>query len=157
MKGKNKNIKEDVWKRINIKGEDDCWEWKGYVLSNGYGQIRIDYRRYRTHRLVYELTYGPIPEGLLVCHKCNNRKCCNPKHLYVGTQKDNLKQMIEDGRKPIGENSSKAKLNWKQINEIRKKYIPYIYTQKRLGKEYSISESECFLIINNKVWKNKEV
>jgi len=151
-----RNILEDVLKRINKKGEDDCWEWMGCILQSGYGQVRINYKKYRVHRFIYEKMCDIIPSGLLVLHTCNNPKCCNPNHLFLGTHQDNMDQMVKDGRKLSGENSSRAKLNWKQVNEIRKKYIPYKYTQKQLGKEYGISEAECFLIINNKVWKDKE-
>lgn len=78
-----KNTFEDVWKRINIKDKDNCWEWKGYLNSNGYGQIKINLKRYTVTRIVYELTYSKIPKGLYISHKCNNKKCCNPQHLFL--------------------------------------------------------------------------
>lgn len=85
------NIKlaiERFWLLVDIKGEDECWPWRGGINSNGYGG----------HRRAYELTKGPIPEGLIVMHLCNNPPCCNPKHLEAGTQSENIQIMRVLGR-----------------------------------------------------------
>lgn len=87
----NVTIKQ-FWTYVEILGTDDCWEWQN-GLSDGYGHVWIDGKKIKTRRLVYTLTYGPIPDGLLVCHTCDNRKCCNPKHLFLGTHEDNAREV----------------------------------------------------------------
>lgn len=86
------------WDRVQISGVDDCWPWKLSTGSHGYGQVRHQRLTLLTHRIAYELTYGAIPDDLLVLHRCDNRPCCNPSHLFLGTAKDNMQDMHQKGR-----------------------------------------------------------
>jgi hypothetical protein len=93
------------------KSPSGCWIWTGAFNSNGYGHIFTgsDGRATKTqlaHRLIYEMKYGAIPEGMNVCHKCDVPACCNPDHLFVGTQADNLRDMRNKGRNPTSEEIS---------------------------------------------------
>lgn len=81
-----------------IKTENNCWEWTGSLWSNGYGRLRYDNKHQRAHRVSYLLHKGLIPDGLLVCHTCDNPKCINPKHLFLGTNKDNMDDADKKGR-----------------------------------------------------------
>lgn len=150
------NKPEDIWKSVNKKGDDGCWEWVGYKNKDGYGRMKVDYKMYHVHRIVYELTYGPIPDGLLICHRCNNRSCCNPNHLYLGTQKDNMEQCVFEGRlkTSFGEKHGQSKLNEKDVKKIKELYNTKNYSQRCLGKLFNISHSEISRIINNQVWKH---
>lgn len=75
-----------------------CWEWQAAKLPSGYGQAIFEGRHYRAHRMAYELWVGPIPEGMHVCHKCDNPPCCNPEHLFIGTAFDNMRDAASKGR-----------------------------------------------------------
>jgi len=92
--------------RVKINESNGCWEFTG-ALRNGYGTIKIKNKLYLAHRISWELNFGIIPIGLFVLHKCDNRKCVNPDHLFLGTQKDNMKDAFSKGRIkiPINKNN----------------------------------------------------
>lgn len=92
---------------IEIVTETGCWIWTKAWTRAGYGQLDINKKRMYTHRLSYEKFKGLIPEGMIVCHKCDTPSCCNPDHLFVGTFKDNTMDKIAKGRQPRGEELSK--------------------------------------------------
>ncbi len=82
------------------KDENDCWNFKG-ALRSGYGAIKYNGKICGAHRVSFEITNGKIPDGLLVCHKCDNKKCVNPEHLFLGTYKDNMQDCLKKGRMVI--------------------------------------------------------
>lgn len=149
-----KNKFEDVWKRINIKGDDDCWEWGGYLKKDGYGTISINSLLYYVHRVVYILTYGSIPNEKLILHHCDNRKCCNPKHLFLGTDQDNSNDMLYKHRQNRGEKVNTNKLTTLQVLKIRKLYSTGNYLQRELGEIYEITSRNICSIVNNKTWRH---
>jgi predicted XRE-type DNA-binding protein len=151
-----KNKIENIWNNIDKKDISECWNWLGSLGNHGYGQISINWKKYLSHRIVYELTYGEIPEGMCICHKCDNRKCCNPEHLFLGTHQDNSNDMIAKGRQfhPIGELSSNRKLTEKDVLEIRRLYSTNNYSTRQLTKIFKISQTNISLIVNNKIWKH---
>lgn len=149
------------WNKVKKDSDDKCWEWLGSKYYNGYGQFYERPNKIVAHRYSYELHYGKINDTtLVVCHKCDNRKCVNPNHLFLGTQSDNLKDMVSKGRRVHssrkGTNNGMCKLTEKEVEDIRKRYTNEKISAKLLGKEYGISESQTLRIINNESWKTGE-
>lgn len=102
-------IEDRLWPRVR-KDESGCWLWTGAKKQGGYGKISAggDNGWVLTHRVAWELTNGLIPAGLMVCHRCDVPACCNPGHLFLGTARDNMQDMIAKGRHCHGEAMSRA-------------------------------------------------
>ena len=133
-----------------------CWEFQGCKLKDGYGLIgrkRLDGKRAidRTHRVMWEIVFGPIPEGLWVLHKCDNPPCCNPAHLFLGTQFDNMADMYAKGRgvNNVGEKNSNAKLTQEQVEVIRADDR----LQRVIAAEYGVVKQTISWIQTGKTWK----
>lgn len=131
QRDKGTSLAERLWRRVDRAAPDDCWEWQGYISTSGYGLMGRGTRAegtVGTHRVAWEVTNGPIPAGLLVCHTCDNRLCCNPAHMFLGTIYDNAQDMKRKGRGRGAEGSSNghAKLTRSQVDEIVQRYEPAI-------------------------------
>lgn len=161
-----KNIK-NFWKKVDKKGEDECWEWVASKNNHGYGQFKINKKPYLSHRISWILSNGQIPQDdsyfktLHILHSCDNPGCQNPNHLFLGTQKDNMEDMINKNRQSInrqtrnqGEKCGAHKLTEEQVLKIRQKYSTCLYTQKQLADEYGVGQDQISRIVNNKTWKH---
>lgn len=91
------DVSARFWARVDVRGAEQCWPWTGRT-RNGYGAFDIGEETVIASRVAVELTRGPIPAGLLVCHRCDNPPCCNPDHLFVGSYSDNMADAIKKGR-----------------------------------------------------------
>ena len=148
----NPRPQERFWKQIILGRAETCWDWIGCVLESGYGQIKIDYTNYRAHRIAYYLVYGIDPGNQYVCHTCDNPKCCNPKHLFLGEPLDNSTDMVTKGRssRQKGEKHGKAKLTEIQVRLIRKSNE----TPTRLAPRFGVSPSLISQIRHHRIWKH---
>lgn len=136
-------------KRSKIS-DNGCWEWKLHISNSGYGQAKVGQRFWNAHRLSWAYYHGSIPDGMIVCHKCDNRKCVNPNHLFVGTTQDNVDDKMRKGRfvAKRGENSGTAKLTEDKVIAIRCDPRP----QAHIARDYGISQSNVCLIKTGKAW-----
>lgn len=137
-----------------VPGMTPCWDWKGTVMKNGYAYIHADNRMYRANRASYEVFVGPIPDGAVVRHRCNRRKCVRPDHLITGTQRQNLADMIGARRSANGERNARAVLTDRDVDNIREAYAGRSTTYKALGAEYGVDASTIGLIVRRKKRQN---
>lgn len=147
--------KEEILNKYTHIKENGCLEWTGYKDKKGYGQAHHYYKRLFAHRLSWMVHKGEIPEGMLVCHTCDNPPCCNPDHLFLGTYKENIQDMIRKGRSntPKGERVRSSKLKNSDIYEI-KKLFEKGYSMQEISNIYMCARSTISNIINRKTWKH---
>jgi hypothetical protein len=141
------------WKKVNIENNDDCWFWYGGLNSKGYGVVGYRGKHYLAHRVSYELNLGKIPSGLLVLHKCDQRNCVNPNHLFLGTHKDNMEDMVNKNRSARGDRNGRAKLKESDVKEIIEDYRNGTSSYRMLAERYHVSSNVIAGIVNNVYWK----
>lgn len=137
------------------QGDDKCWLWTGNKSKKGYGLFSIDYTKGGgAHRAAWELYVGKIPDGLHVCHYCDVPACVNPKHLFLGTNMDNVKDKMKKGRMPPqkGEDGGNVKLTNGDVLKIRERYAAGGETTRGLAKEYNMSQCQIQRILARQSW-----
>lgn len=148
-------FKDRLHAKTIINVETFCWEWTGLVTRKGYGQIKKNGKNCTAHRLAWEERNGPIPCGLSVLHHCDNRSCVNVEHLFLGTQADNVRDMVCKGRQraPKGEDVATAKLAPRDVSWIRLRYANG-ERQRDLAKSYGVGKSLISYIVRRDIWKS---
>lgn len=156
-----KQTPESFWARVT-PNPDGCWEWQGGCNSTGYGSVAWHGNVYTAHRIaawLSGLVVSPSApessrESTHVLHKCDNRRCCNPDHFFLGSFTDNMKDAYGKRRKqqPKGQHHANAKLTNEQASEIRKRYAAGEF-QIPLAKEYKVSQRAISLIVRGESYK----
>ena len=138
--------------RTKLNNETGCIEWTKHLNINGYGTLKYKQKNKMAHRFMWEYKFGEIPEGKIICHKCDNRKCVNPEHLFLGTTQDNVDDKMRKGRfvASVGEKSGLSKLTSEQIIAIKND----VRAQQAIAKDFGITQSNVSLIKQNKSWKH---
>lgn len=149
------NTIADFWARIAVRGPEECWEWQGYRAS-GYGQIVMNHKHVQAHRLAWELTNGPIPAGLFICHRCDNPPCCNPAHLFPGTPAENLADAKSKGRTrggvSVGVRNHSAKLTPDLVRWIRSEAPTRSITA--IARELGIAPQSVRAVVVRESWRH---
>lgn len=151
-------VEPRFWSYSKI-AESGCWEWDRGLNSNGYGQFTMNGKTYIASRVAYQLRFGDIPAGLFVCHKCDNRKCVNPDHLFLGTNYDNTLDRNMKGRtaRICGEEKSNSILTEGIVQAIlflHRDNYKQIEIANKLGVNFRVVSN----VVRRKIWKHvKEV
>lgn len=142
------------WDRFIPEPNTGCWLWFGALSSSGYGTVQHGSTRASSHVVAWELTHGPVPPGMCVLHRCDNRPCGNPDHLFIGTRAENSADMVKKGRqwRPRGEKQASAKLSLAQVNEIRALRSATGLSYSKIGRRFGVAESTVEHIINGRSW-----
>lgn len=155
-----KPLRDRFFEKVDVQSPNECWMWTGSKSKKGYGRIGLGRRESgnaMAHRVSYELHVGPIPDGMVVLHKCDNPSCVNPDHLRVGTQVENLLDMRSKGRhrwgeRPSGERHPMSKLTVEQVADIRSKRN-HGQTLSSLAKEFGVVVGTIHFIVSGGTWK----
>lgn len=156
---------------MQVLTDEDCWNWTGAMWGD-YGCFKVDGKNRKAHRLAQEWESGPIPDGLCVCHHCDNPRCCNPSHFFLGTRTDNNQDRARKGRSakgealgralreagtyqkvPFGERAYQALLTDDQVREIRERHDGKYGTGARLAREYGVDPVTISAIRTGRNWK----
>ena len=149
------SVVDRFWKYVEVNGVNECWPWSASLtVHGGYGQLNDRGKLLKAHRISYEIHYGGVPEGMFVCHRCNNPKCCNPKHLYAGTPKQNWDDTIVAGTRYV------PKLSGESVycSKLKESEVIYIRQSQESGCalaiRYGVTKSAVSCIRRGKTWKH---
>lgn len=161
------DIEEGLVSRFEKKrrrgGMSECWPWRGYLLPRGHGQILVRSRgKWATalaHRVAWAIEHGACPpRDLCVCHRCDNPPCTNPRHLFLGTQAENIADMDRKGRRvtgnrPLGEDNNMSKLTTSDVVEIRRLCAAGA-AQRGVAARFGVTQSAVSVVVRRKSWKH---
>lgn len=149
-----REMRNRFWKKVSLDPDpESCWEWTASILSSGYGSFYSDGRTRRAHRVAWQLVNGTIPKGegahgTCVLHHCDNRACVRPDHLFLGSNADNMRDMVEKGRQLKGKANPNAKLTRKQVYAIRADPRTY----RKIAADHGVSVAQVSNIKRRKQW-----
>jgi hypothetical protein len=147
MPNERARVREKFWRKVRkSRRPDACWEWRGAHSDNGYGALRTEPRGpvIKAHRVAYLLEVGPIPDGLYVCHRCDNPRCVRPDHLFIGTQAENRRDAARKGR-------AARKLTWPDVRAMRAAYAAGVRGYE-IARRRRMSAGVVYKILRGVIW-----
>jgi hypothetical protein len=161
-------LPDRFWSKVDVHGNDECWPWTASLMQptrrspGGYGRFGVagvNAAGYvGAHRVAYMLAYGEVPDDLAVCHSCDNLRCCNPAHLWVGTKIDNNADRDRKGRYSRapnttfqGQHNGSARLTEHDVRRLRRRYRAFL---TELARQYEVSDATIQLLLERKTWKH---
>lgn len=145
---------KQFWSKVSCGQQ--CWTWIGCLHKQGYGLMNVNGKTMKAHRVSYELHLGPIPAGMCVLHQCDNTSCVAPAHLSIGTQADNIRDMVAKGRNrsgnPVGDTNPMARLTWPEVRRIRRLKAEGV-PQAQICRAVGVSPMTVSRIVRNLAWK----
>jgi hypothetical protein len=149
-------LQEHFWSRVDRSG-DGCWLWQGTIGNRGYGRTSYQNRTIGAHRLAWIYARGHIPDGQVVCHRCDNPPCVRPDHLFLGTFADNSADMVRKGRAvngPKGVTHPFAKFTEDQVREIRRRYASADVSTHQLAREYGVGAMTIWRVATHRSYRS---
>lgn len=158
-------LAERFWEKVDRRDKEECWEWTGGTDSHGYGTLQIGTHDKpfpgKAHRISYELHYGSIPDGMLVCHKCDNPPCVNPNHLFVGSYSDNIEDCYAKNRRDappghgkIGEDHPSSHFSNEQVLRWREDFPKSGMTMTSFAELHGIPRNTMVSILKRQNYKH---
>lgn len=148
------DVKARFWKKVDCSSEDGCWEWQACKNPYGYGIFQLNNKACKAHRVAYGLEHGPIDDEDCVLHRCDNRGCVRPDHLFLGSKTDNAADRDQKGRQAKGVKAAKAKLDEAKVRAIRTMYATGQFSQQELADAFGVYQGTVGAIIRHKTWKH---
>lgn len=142
------------WKYVLVDAPDACWNWDGGAAPDGRGRFYLQGKSFKAPRIALWLHTSRQPGDMSVCHSCNNPPCCNPRHLYLGTEGDNARDRLRAGTQIRGEQHHRAKLTEREVREIRRLYATGKYSQRELAAKFGVSQHPIRMAVQWKTWKH---
>lgn len=148
-----KKIVDRFKNKLSPPNRNGCIIFNGEILRNGYGRMCINYKKIVAHRIAWSIKNGEIPEKMCVLHKCDERKCVNVNHLFLGTNQDNIADKVNKNRQQKGDKIYTAKLNEKKVKTIKQLLLSNQYYQYEIARNYAVTTSAISHINTNRTWK----
>lgn len=146
---------DDLIEKYGIDTSGDCWLWTRSLDGSGYGNLSVNGRMWRAHRFFYYEAFGIDPTGCVVMHKCDEPKCVNPRHLILGTQRDNIRDRHEKGRSGAcrGDSAPWSILTSERVADLRERFESG-ENRQALATEFGVSKTQIYRVIKRESWRH---
>ena len=156
MVGRHKTTEARFWAKVSPEPNSGCWLWAGAIGSGGYGHLGINRTIKLAHRISWEIHRGKIPRGLCALHKCDNRFCVNPDHIFLGTRGDNAKDMAAKGRAKAvrGSKNVRSKLTEQKVLDMRRIRRDHGTSYAEIARVFGVSPTLTYYVVSGRHWRH---